>query len=122
MSAAHKVVIINGSVANDPLGKPAAIKVDAKKIMGWDPTGSRSEKSLCINLSFYTYAGKDNKDTLWDDLFSARGDKRNRFSGQRYFRPGDIQGRGEYEASGTVYVGLLCAGRSGQNGGGFRYV
>lgn len=33
-----RVTIINGTAANDPLGKPETIKVDASKKMGWDPT------------------------------------------------------------------------------------
>lgn len=33
-----KVIIFNGSSADDPLGKPAAIKVSSSVRMGWDPT------------------------------------------------------------------------------------
>ncbi len=33
-----KVIIFNGSAADDPLGKPASIKVSSSVRMGWDPT------------------------------------------------------------------------------------
>ena len=33
-----KVIIFNGSSSDDPLGKPAAIKVNSSVRMGWDPT------------------------------------------------------------------------------------
>lgn len=33
-----KVIVFNGTSADDPLGKPAAIKVSTSQSMGWDPT------------------------------------------------------------------------------------
>lgn len=33
-----KVIIFNGTASDDPLGKPAAIKVSSSVRMGWDPT------------------------------------------------------------------------------------
>lgn len=79
-----KVVIINGSAANDPLGKPAAIKVDERKTMGWDPTDpdprnpyastfpsintSAKTTSIRYGASFSPLAGISAKDSLGNDI------------------------------------------------------
>ena len=79
-----RVTIIQGSPANDPLGKPATIKVNANQKMGWDPTDpdpanpyARSFPTIDVSgvprtieygSGFYAYNGMKARDSLGNDI------------------------------------------------------
>ena len=79
-----KVVIINGTAANDPLGKPATIHVNANQKMGWDPTDPDPNNPYrssfpTINTAgvpttveyasgFYAWNGVSARDSLGNDI------------------------------------------------------
>ena len=79
-----KVVVIYGSAANDALGKPDAIKVNAGQFMGWDPTDpmtgnpyngampsiqtNGSVKKLSYKSKFQPFEGISAKDSLGNDI------------------------------------------------------
>lgn len=82
-----KVVIINGSSANDPLGKPTTIKVNPNQKMGWDPTDpdpvnpyarsfptidvSGVPRQIQLGSGFWPYNGVSAHDSLGNDITSS---------------------------------------------------
>lgn len=57
-SLSTKVVIINGTSANDPLGKPSAIKLNPNQKMGWDPTDPAAGNPYASMLPSINTGGK----------------------------------------------------------------
>ncbi|MGN0483577.1 MAG: immunoglobulin-like domain-containing protein [Lachnospiraceae bacterium] len=82
-----RVTIINGTSANDPLGKPATIHVNASQKMGWDPTDpdpanpyrnsfptidvSGVPRTIECGSGFYAPNGMKAKDSLGNDITSS---------------------------------------------------
>lgn len=82
-----RVTIIQGTPANDPLGKPSTIKVNANQKMGWDPTDpdpanpyaksfptidvSGVPRTIEFGSGFYAYSGMKAKDSLGNDITSS---------------------------------------------------